>query len=470
MKFLMFLACLSFNFSGQSQSVADKLDAAMKLMEKEDQFAHASIGLYVINSKTGAVVFDKNAQLGLAPASTQKVVTSAAAYELLGKDFTYSTGLSYDGTVSNNILKGDIIIHASGDPTLGSWRWNSTSKDSLFAALATAFKQKNIKFVNGLIELHNSAWESQATPNGWIWEDVGNYYGAGAHILNWHENSYNLELKPGKNVGDSVKILKMEPPISLLSMINELKTAKAGSGDNAIIYLPERGMIGVLRGTIPAGTDKFVIKGSMPMPETIFVNEMRRGLLKSSILLNAKLKPYLTKKSGQKPALLRNIVQLHSFSSPPLDSINYWFMKESINLYGEAFIKTIAHHKKGFGSTADGLDIIKELWKSKGIKAAELKIKDGSGLSPANRLTPHALVEILQYASKQSWFNSFHHSLPLQNGIKMKSGYIGGVRSYAGYVKSKTGEEYTFAFIINNFDGSPSSVREKMWKMLDLLK
>ena len=52
----------------------------------------------------------------------------------------------------------------------------------------------------------------------------------------------------------------------------------------------------------------------------------------------------------------------------------------------------------------------------------------------------------------------------------MKSGYIGGVRSYTGYVKSKTGTEYTFAFIINNFDGSPGTVREKMWKLLDILK
>ncbi|RYY64963.1 MAG: D-alanyl-D-alanine carboxypeptidase/D-alanyl-D-alanine-endopeptidase, partial [Chitinophagaceae bacterium] len=120
--------------------------------------------------------------------------------------------------------------------------------------------------------------------------------------------------------------------------------------------------------------------------------------------------------------------------------------------------------------TADGLEIIRKFWNARAIQSGELKIKDGSGLSPANRLTPHALVEILQYAAKQSWFSSFYHALPLQNNIKMKSGYIGGVRSYAGFIKSKTGEAYTFSFIINNFDGSPSSVREKMWKLLDLMK
>jgi D-alanyl-D-alanine carboxypeptidase/D-alanyl-D-alanine-endopeptidase (penicillin-binding protein 4) len=52
----------------------------------------------------------------------------------------------------------------------------------------------------------------------------------------------------------------------------------------------------------------------------------------------------------------------------------------------------------------------------------------------------------------------------------MKDGYINGVRSYTGYIKSKTGNEYTFSIIVNNFDGSPGTVREKMWKLLDILK
>ena len=95
---------------------------------------------------------------------------------------------------------------------------------------------------------------------------------------------------------------------------------------------------------------------------------------------------------------------------------------------------------------------------------------DGSGLSPANRVTANALVTVMQYAQKQSWYPSFYNALPEQNGIKMKSGYIGGVRSYTGYIKSRSGTEYTFSFIINNYDGNPGAVREKMWKLMDILK
>ena len=97
-------------------------------------------------------------------------------------------------------------------------------------------------------------------------------------------------------------------------------------------------------------------------------------------------------------------------------------------------------------------------------------MKDGSGLSPSNRVTTKALVTVLQFAKQQKWFPSFYNALPEMNGIKMKDGYIGGVRSYTGYIKSKNGTEYTFAFIANNFDGSPATVREKMWQVLNILK
>ena len=161
---------------------------------------------------------------------------------------------------------------------------------------------------------------------------------------------------------------------------------------------------------------------------------------------------------------------LFTYFSPTLDSINYWFLQKSINLYGEAFVKTIAYEKMGFGETEKGIEIIKNFWTANGIEKSALYMVDGSGLSPANRVTTHALVTAMQYAKKQNWYPSFLNALPGQNGIKMKSGYISGVRSYTGYIKSKQGTEYTFAFIINNFDGDPGAVREKMWKLLDEVK
>ena len=130
----------------------------------------------------------------------------------------------------------------------------------------------------------------------------------------------------------------------------------------------------------------------------------------------------------------------------------------------------MAYEKSGFGSTEKGIDIIKDFWSRHGIEPSAINIKDGCGLSPANRITTKSLATVLQYAKQQNWFTSFYNALPEINGIKMKDGYIADVRSYAGYIKDKNGNEYTFSFIVNNFDGSASSARVKMWQVLDIIK
>ena len=132
--------------------------------------------------------------------------------------------------------------------------------------------------------------------------------------------------------------------------------------------------------------------------------------------------------------------------------------------------KAIAAVKEGLGSTEKGVEIIKYFWSQRGIEKSALNIMDGSGLSPQNRVTTDALVKVMQYARSRPWFNSFYRSLPEINGITMKSGSINGARSYTGYTKSNTGAEYTFAIIINNYDGSSSETVRKMWRVLDLLK
>src|SRR3546814_13114903 len=77
--------------------------------------------LTVINAKTGEVVFAKNEQLGMAPASTLKTVTAATAYYTLGADHTFETTLYYVGHIeASGTLKGDLIIQGSGDTSLGS--------------------------------------------------------------------------------------------------------------------------------------------------------------------------------------------------------------------------------------------------------------------------------------------------------------------------------------------------------------
>jgi D-alanyl-D-alanine carboxypeptidase/D-alanyl-D-alanine-endopeptidase (penicillin-binding protein 4) len=470
MRWLMITLSVCICLGLTAQNIAAKLSVAVKGMESDPQFRHAIISMYVVDSKTGNMLFEKNAQIGMAPASCQKVITSASAFELLGKDYTYKTELGYSGDIKGDYLKGSINVTGYGDPTLGSWRYKSTAPDKIidhfFDAVVAKLKIKSFDAVY----INNTKWGSQTTPDGWIWQDIGNYYGAGCSAFNWNENQYTIKLKPGKKEGDKVEIVSFKPHPGI-DMQNELTTGPRGSGDKTYIYAPPYSAIGFIRGTVPAGEDSFFVSGSTTDGAYTFGTALAGKFYNSGITLtNGIHSVFNSYMNHQFYIPSQPETMLETIYSPPLDSINYWFLKKSVNLYGEAFVKTIAYEKTKFGATDTGVAVIKNFWKDKGVEPSALNIIDGSGLSPANRVTTNALVTVMQYAKQQPWFASFYYDLPEMNGIKMKDGYINGVRSYTGYIKSKSGVEYTFSFIINNFDGSPGTVREKMWKLLDILK
>jgi len=443
-----------------SQTVSGKLSAAYKVFAESPQLRNAISSLYIIDAKTGQVVLDRNAEVGLAPASTMKIITSVSAYELLGKDFQYQTKLSYykqDKATS-------LIILPSGDPTLGSWRWPFTKEESVVKGVIRAIKKAGIKSVDK-ITINNEGWEEEAIPDGWIWQDIGNYYGAGASKLNWRENQFDIILKSGKQIGDPVIIVKTIPQLSGYALKSELKSAAVGTGDKAYIYFPLNGVAGIIRGTIPVNENSFKISGALPIAAHQLIFTLGDSLSKAGIISPKKALVATIAKTD-----LGKYTVFHTINSPPLDSLIFWFNRKSINLYGEALVKSLAYKNKGIASTQLGVDLIKNYWQAKGIPKAELNMVDGSGLSPLNRITTHAQVSVLQHAQKQAWFLGFYKALPLYNNMKMKSGTIRDVKGFCGYHRSKDGKEYIFSFLVNNYNGSAPALVQKMYKVLDELK
>ena len=460
-KVYLMLGSVVFALLLNAQGISMQLKLQLEKMEAEEAFKHASVSFLVVDGLTGKTVYASNEELALAPASTQKIFTSIAAYELMGKNFNYGTNLAYVGKIEDSLLRGDLVIVGSGDPTLGSWRWKNGRDELVLRLWTDAVRNKGISRIHGNIRFVN-VLESKGSPipGGWIWDDIGNYYGTGSWGFNWRENQYDLVLQSGDSVGSAVRVLSSKPAYVLQrSFHNELVAAAKGTGDNAYIYFPiSPGAPFLLRGTIPAGEKNFTISGSSPDPSADFVQEWK------------KLWGSAMKTVTHKGLDLQKSKSILAWVSPPLDSMNYWFLKKSINLYGEAFLKTMALVKKEEFSTEKGIEVLQEFWKKNGIDEGSMQVLDGSGLSPQNRVTTRALVTALLYARDRPWFASFHHSLPVINQLRMKSGSIGGARSYAGYHTSTSGSSYIFAFIVNNYSGSSTKVVRMMWEVLDVMK
>jgi D-alanyl-D-alanine carboxypeptidase/D-alanyl-D-alanine-endopeptidase (penicillin-binding protein 4) len=452
-----------------AQTITQKIQTAFTQFEKDPQLANAISSLYVINAKTGNVIFDKNARVGLAPASTQKIITSVTAFELLKKDFKYKTILQAVGEMNDAVLKGPVNIIGSGDPTFGSNRYSQTKSNLILNAFAIAIQKKGIKQILSPLSFNYKSTPWQSIPDGWIMQDIGNYYGAGSAVLNWKENQFDIVLNSIKDITKEKAVRVISPTNK--NFINELKAGPIGSGDNAYCYLPMQGNAWVLSGSIPVGEEKFTISGADIDPAKTMLTDLSVALNQQSIITKG-IEDYKTKLSESFTNKIeeKNIVDLYTHYSPTLDSIIYWLNKKSINLYAEALIKTMALQEKGMASTDTGVSIVKTFWATKNIDKNELNMFDGSGLSPLNRVTTHAQVEILKYATTKDWYKYFLQSLPLYNGMTMKSGTISNVKGFCGYHMSKDGNSYIFSFLVNNYNGKASELTNKMFKILDNLK
>lgn len=434
--------------------------AALLQFLSDPQLKAASVGLKIVQSSTGKVMVDYQADIGLAPASTLKVLTSITALDVLGSKFTYTTNLGWKGELKNGILHGNIVIQGSGDPSLGSWRFPNQSDTVVIKNWVQEILKSGIREVKGSIEVNTAGWNSHAVPGGWIWDDIGNYYGAGAWGLNWRENQYDVHLLSGNEIGSDVEIIKIQPVLYGVTWKSELKAAAKGTGDNAYIYLPPFATVGIIRGTIPVGENKFVIAGSMPDPSFQLVTILKQELQKKGIIV------------GSASITTNTQTKIISQSvSPPLDSLISPFMQKSINLYGEAFLKTISLQKSGKSASQDAVQWVRNYWKEQiQLDPAYLRIIDGSGLSPQNRVTAGALTDLLEYARRRDWFQSFEKSFSVQSGMKLKSGTIGGVKAYAGYYEHPLWGDVSVAFIVNNYQGSASALVQKMFSLLQQIK
>ncbi|GAC1382970.1 MAG: D-alanyl-D-alanine carboxypeptidase/D-alanyl-D-alanine-endopeptidase [Ginsengibacter sp.] len=463
MRSILTFAGVCFSLSVNAQKIDEKIGKAYAELMADSQTSHAIVALYVINNKTGEIVCDKNSNVGLPAASVQKIITASSAFEILSHNYVYNTYLAYEGTKEQGTLNGKLIIKGSGDPTLGSWRYKTTHENKILKNFKSAITLAGIRHINGDILASSDLWSTETIPPGWIWEDVGSYFGAGATALNWRENQYDLIMRSGTKIGEKVSFVSIVPKIAerFLHFKMEVTSAEKGSGDRSYIFIPSVDTLYHVTGTIPVNEDHFSISGSFIKPNQI---------LKESLLAEFPNDFLTLKNRSEVDDIPRPLHIFYTHSSPPLDSICYWFLKRSINLYGEALIKTMAYEKTHTASIDSGINLIKNLWKSKGIDPAAINMKDGSGLSPSNRLTAAAIVSILKYDINQSWYESFLNALPVINGLKMKSGSIGDVLSYAGYAKNDRGDKFTFALIVNNYNGSADKMRIKMWKLLDNLK
>ncbi len=474
MRFSALILTLLWSASIAAQT---RLDARINKHLAAAVFKHANVSVSVVDLESGSILGGHNEEKVLIPASSLKVLTTLSALDILGSDYTYKTTISFSGKViGDGTLEGNLYIEGSGDPTLGSDRIEGNDDyKKLIKRIVKAVQEYGITCIDGEVIADESIYNSYPISPSWQWNDLGNYYAAGAWGININENQYRIYFDRRATVKRQPRLRGIDPQIPGIHFFNEVLVDSANTPDNAYIFGGPYNYEKRIVGTIPAGEGSFVIRGSIPDPPFFMAHLLGEALNKVGIQSNGSATQYHPKKEK------RN--NIYEILSPTLDEIVIKANHESNNLYCESLLKTIATVEASGGSGGVGIYLIKKNLTKHRINTMSLHMEDGSGLSARNQVSSLLLAKFLQkYALKFEnmkkvlrYFPSAGQSgtlrrmfgkSPARGKVWAKSGYMDRVLSYTGYIKSKSGRWRSFSVIVNGYSVDKNKMRTKLEKLI----
>ena len=462
MKKVFFLILISLFFMALSTSdfVNDWLLSEL--------FKPASMSIAVYDLEKDEYLIEENSEKVLTAASTQKLITTAIALHSLPTDYQFETKLAHTGTIRDGVLRGDIYIFPNFNPTLGNKRFNRDLSE-ITGSISKWLLKNKIKVIQG-IKVIDSTMNIETLPRTWIWEDIGNYYGANPCGTVLNENVLELYFESGQS-GNQTKIVKTVPDLPLLKIENRVKASTLNKDLAYCFGGPyERGL--VVEGTIPANRRKYKVKAALQRPQRALSYLVFNELKNAGLTIKGKYGAHsIPKKKSKQFAVIK---------SPSVTEIVKKTNYKSVNILAENLLQNSYHFSK---SKKDMNAWVKWYLETKmEVGVAGMQIKDGSGLSKFNAVSSKQIVQVLikmknnkafkeslPVAGKSGTVRSFLKNSKSNAYIQCKSGSMMGVRSYAGYIRNKSGKTFAFSIIVNNADGSGKDVQVKMEELIDFI-
>jgi D-alanyl-D-alanine carboxypeptidase/D-alanyl-D-alanine-endopeptidase (penicillin-binding protein 4) len=455
----------SASTASKPQTKVPELAARIDAIISRPPLNRAHWGIEIWDPASRLEIYSRNAQKHFVPASTLKLVVSSAALHLLSPEYRYITTIYGVGAIRSGTLEGDLVLYGRGDPML-SGRYAPT-QTAIFEALADSLYAQGLRRISGSVVGDESFWDAEYTRGDWESYDLLWWYAAPVSALGFNDNSIDFRVAPGARVGQPARIT-WQPETSFLRFENRTVTVAAGR-PNTLDFSRVPGTDRVVAyGEIPldaaARTEYFAVEGPARYAATVFREVLeRRGIriVGSEVRVNSDARTSVSKEAQV----------LAEHRSPPLAHVIGPILGTSQNWFAEQLVKTLGRERRGEGSWKAGLAVEREFLTSVvGIDPSAFVLRDGSGLSGGNLITPHALVQLLAFAREMPNADVFRQALPvsgrsgslrarltdLPSRVAAKTGYIGNVDALSGYITLADGRELIFS-VVANASGQPSS-------------
>ncbi len=437
----------------------------------------AIAGISVRKAEDGKLLYSHFGDTRLHPASNMKILTGAAALDLLGPKHRFSTEVLAGGEVRGGVLDGDLYLKGKGDPTL--------LKEDL-NRFAQELREKGIRTVKGDLVGDDSWYDDERLSQDLNWSDESAYTGAQVSALtmspdkDYDAGTVIVEVAPGSKRNGKPEV-KLTPETDYVTIINRAKTV--GKKEPKKISIERE-----------HGTNNIVIEGQIPIegtksktwvavwePTSYALSVFKKSLEDQGIRFSRA-------SDIRVDAAPEKAVVLSKKKSMPLKELMIPFMKLSNNGHGEVLVKEIGKKAEGEGSWKKGLDVMEEYLQSLGVNAGTVQLRDGSGMSHKTMIPANELSRFLFAIQSKNWFATFENALPaagepapltggtlrhrmglepLKGRLKAKTGSLTGVSTLSGYVTSKEGDKLIFSILINNYiGGSVDEVEEAIVAVL----
>lgn len=431
-------------------------------------------GVAAYAQQPGKPLFALHENTRLTPASTLKLLTTAAALETFGPQHRFKTRL-YAASLPdvNGVLHGSIYIQGGADPTLGSTRVTGGERwQNIVHKWVQAIQQAGIKRIEGAVYADVSFLEGPSVSPKVNWENMGNYFAAPASALCFNDNLFEIRFKAQPSANKPTEIAHISPEIPGLKIENFVTTDGKSKKDNAFVYgAPDQYQLKIF-GTIPTNHAGFSIKAALPNPALFAAQALHKHLTEQGIVVTQPAQLL------QQTPSYDTMQLLHTYTSPQLKDIVLIVNKRSFNLYADMLLRQLALHAGKTGSLQNGLDELQKfLVQNKIADFTDTVLHDGSGLARDNLLTPRTLLNTLIFMSTSPYFQEYYNSLatPDDRGdllvlrkflkpqkrieqVRVKGGTIDSVKTVAGYVYDKNGQLIAFVMMANNLASKDESL------------
>ncbi len=468
------VASISPTVRAQFANTVDSLVLAPK-------FRNAHWGVLVVDPATGDTIYSRNAAKLFMPASNMKIVTGAVALARLTPDYRYRTLFATvrraaDSTRGgwargDSVLAGDLVIVGRGDPTVSD-RMRGNAMVGLLA-VADSLAAYGIRRIDGDVVAAGDAFPGPVLGFGWSWDDLDFPYSAGVDDLLFNEGFATITVRGGAAAGDSATA-RTSPALTYPRLDVRVRTVARDSITRGAgrVTVAQDGPVGLVRltGTVVAG-DSVRVNVAHRDPSGAYIAALREALRLRGITL-APSSPAASRREYRRA----DLDSLFAVASPPMREILPAMEKPSQNQIAEVLLRTLGLEFGGAGLPDSGRRVVEAQLRAWGADTMGFVIRDGSGLSRHNYLSPETIVRVLSAMQRSPHFAIFRDALPIagvdgtigsrmrgtpaEGNLRAKTGYIDRARALSGYVTTADGRTLIFSTVCNNWTVSTAEVEQ----------